>query len=215
MKTRVNQQQTRIPSVTTAVWMAAASLFLACAMVSVPPASAQTVTGGTLTIVNDSAATFILSGTGPGTSDTFTMNGSTYVPGGNSGLLCFPCSSPLPIFFGASGLDFASPGNGTVLIGGVSTTYPTIAWSDFNLQGGPTYLFINGPPITVTGPGTYTSPVSYQLALCGLTNFVAPPHCDVTLPVKSYPLGSAYVVLTIVLDVNTGYLQGTAAKFFF
>jgi hypothetical protein len=216
MKTWVTQQQARTPHAARVWWIATAGLFLAIVILSPPPALAQTVTGGTITINDVDNATFILSGTGPGSGDTFTLTGYTYVPGGNSNLLCWPCSGPLPIFFGASGLDFVAAGNGTTYVSGVTTTYPTIAWSDFNQQGGPTYFFINGAPISLTWSGpwphSFTSTVTYSLALCGLTNVTGLPHCDVTLPVQS---GTAVLDLTIDVDPNTGYLHGIAAKIFF
>ena len=221
MKTPVNHHQSRMPAYGATMWILTLGLFLALAILTAPLASAQTVTGGTLTIDTDDAATFILSGVGDLTglgksTDTFTVTGSTYVPGGNDLLLCWPCSDPLPVFFGASGLDFVSLGNGSVTINGVTATYPTIAWSDFNFQGGPTYLFINGPSIPLTWTGTwphaFTSSVTYDLALCGITTFTGLPHCDVTFPQKT---GTAVLDLTIDIDPNTGYFYATAAKIFF
>jgi hypothetical protein len=218
MNPQLTLQQPRTPFLAATLWKATGGLILVLLSVQAPRASAQTVTGGTLTIVTNDAATFTLSGvgdlTGVGNStDTFTVKGYTYVPGGNELLLCRPCSNPLYVFFGASGLDFNPWGSGAVTISGTPTTYPTIA---FDQLAGPTGLFINGPsiPLTWTGPWphTFTSSVTYDLALCGITDFTGPPHCDVTFPDKS---GTAVLDLTIDIDPIFGYFYGTAAKVFF
>ena len=162
MKKQSNQQQTPIQSFTAALWIAAVGLILASTMVSAPPAFAQHVTGGALNIIDDSAANFTLTGT-----PIFTVQGNTYVPGGNMNVFCDPCYSPIVPFFGASGLDLGQ-GNGIVGVTPTSFVYPVLIWSSLLINNGPSYFMITGPPIPINGPGSYSGPISYQLALCGV-----------------------------------------------
>jgi hypothetical protein len=209
-KKRRNQQQSRIESFTTALRIAAVGIILTTTiMVSAPPAFAAglKVTGGTITLIDGSTATFTLTGT------FFTVTGTTYVPGGNLYVFCNPCVSPIYPFFGASDTDVLD-GNGLVKSSSPPKVFPQLIWSSGSIgfNSGPSYFMITGSPITITGPGSYVSAVSYTLALCGINAFVGPPRCDVLLPTQS---GTAYILLVIAKDANTGYLYTVSATYFF
>jgi hypothetical protein len=208
MNTTGNQQKSRISSLTSAVWMAAIGLCLASTLASAPRAFAAglKVTGGTLTVNSPTTANFILTGT------FFTLTGPIQSTVGSYGVFCNPCSSSLDISFGAPSQDYSFPGDGRVKSNNTpSSVLPILNWNTI-FNGGPTYIIINGPPITLTGPGYYVGTTSYSLTVCGIKTVTSTPHCDVTLPYQS---GTGSVVVRIDKDPSTGDLHTVSATYFF
>jgi hypothetical protein len=204
MKTQRNQQRTNFGSLARTLGVAVMALILAIAMLSALPASAQTITSGSFQLYSSFGGVFTLTGANTALHG-FIVTGGTYVSGGYLDIFCNPCSNPLPIFAGGSDSDFFG---GTARTWLPPVLFPSINWGADD-EGGPTYLFFDGPDIPLSGPGVYTGPFNYSAALCGQN----PGHhyvCDFTAPPQG---GSGHVVVHIAQDPHTGFLYTTAVTY--
>jgi fermentation-respiration switch protein FrsA (DUF1100 family) len=205
VKAQPNQQQTNFGSSAKTLWVAVVALILATAMLSAPPASAQTIATGSFQLYSSSGGVFILTGASNATSGFIARGSINNEGGGYIDLFCNPCGNLLPINITAFGSAF---GGGSAVTWLPTVQFPALDWYGLH-PGGESGLAFNGPDIPLTGAGVYTGPVSYFAVLCGQI----PGHdlfCDFNVPPQS---GSGHVVVHIAQDPQTGFLYTTSATY--
>jgi PEP-CTERM motif len=124
---------------------------------------------------------------------------------------CVACQpgTLLGVWGNTGGEDF---GGGTATIG--STYYSDIGWFNANQPNLYSYFNVTGPPILLTGPGTFHGTFSFTGFLCG-----SYPDTDTTCRVDLPNLtGSGIVTVEVVADVDANgdpALEVTSAGYTF
>jgi hypothetical protein len=129
---------------------------------------------------------------------SFTLSGNGFTVAGafdQTAWRTFLCNNYLSdCLASVDGTVLTFPGfSGSATIGG--TTVLGVSWSnDFGSK--PSVFLVSGPPILLSGPGTYVGPFSFIGALCGTTPppFSFPQPCEVDLPLLT---GSGRISVTV------------------
>lgn len=173
-------------------------------------ATAANLSGAVITSGNISLPSFLTSGAFALSGSNFTVNGSFDPPALSAWAIinsCHPCSSGFSLSVGGQsvGLSFHA-GSGTV-----GATTASVLWGDIFAATGSSFA-VQGPPITVTGPGSYTSSFTFTGFLCGTAGVGPEPRaCVLDLPVLT---GSGQVSVNVVQDFGS-LLRTEAAVYTF